>query len=64
MNRLLSWPGAKHRQMKHILGALPERRWNLIVEPFFGTGAFTWTIGCKEWPQRVIAAEADLHLLP
>lgn len=60
MNRLLSWPGAKYRQMDSLLSALGTQDFRIIVEPFLGTGAFTWTVGGGE--QRCFAAEADLHL--
>ena len=45
MNRLLSWPGAKYRQMDQILEASGYPRPRIVVEPFFGTGAFTWEVG-------------------
>ncbi len=60
MNRLLSWPGAKYRQMTDILEACGHPNPRIVVEPFFGTGAFTWTVGGSG--ARCWAAEADEHL--
>ena len=64
MNRFLSWPGAKYRQMDQILSVLPERSepWKVIIEPFFGTGALTWELLSPDSPQRIFAAEKDDHL--
>lgn len=59
MNRLLSWPGAKYRQMDAIT-ALAPRDPRIIVEPFFGTGAFTWTM--RKFCGAAWAAEGDAHL--
>lgn len=62
--RFLSWPGAKHRQLLQILRVLPhrERPWRAVVEPFFGTGAFTWRVMDPVVPQTFFAAESDDHM--
>lgn len=61
MNRFLSWPGAKFRQMPDILEVLPRRDYTTIVEPFFGTGAFTWAF-FEHQPKHLLMAEADDRL--
>jgi site-specific DNA-adenine methylase len=60
MNRLLSWPGAKFRQMSTLLSLLP-RCPRLVVEPFFGTGAFTWAVGIENL-SAVFAGDKSPHL--
>jgi len=43
MNRILSWPGSKYRQLNRLLHYIPENYPDdlIVCEPFFGTGAFT-----------------------
>lgn len=41
MNRFLSWPGAKFRQMDEILKYIDINKNNIICEPYLGTGAFS-----------------------
>lgn len=60
MNRLLSWPGAKYRQMDSILPLL-SRPPRIVVEPFFGTGAFTWSVGVGSL-SAVFAGDKSPHL--
>ena len=64
MTRFLSWPGAKFRQMESLMKVLPRKNYSLVVEPFFGTGAFTWEmISQHPMPHRhFIAAEKDRRL--
>lgn len=63
MNRFLSWPGAKFRQMSQITDALSGRPgpWQVIIEPFFGTGAFTWEMMSAD-TVSVFASEKDARL--
>ncbi len=62
MNRLLSWPGAKFRQLPKLLPLLPKPP-RIVVEPFFGAGAFTLGIGVEKLA-AVFAGDASPHLRP
>lgn len=64
MNRILSWPGAKYRQMKEITSVLDEYKLKpkIICEPFFGTGAFSWEMLEHYGAEEFIYAEKDIHL--
>ena len=43
MNRLISWPGCKYRQLADILSYVPDRNWQAICEPVLGAGAFSFS---------------------
>lgn len=60
MNRLLSWPGAKYRQIDMLFSLLP-RHPRLVVEPFFGTGAFTWACDIHRL-SAIFAGDKSPHL--
>ena len=48
MNRLISWPGCKYRQLGAILSCVPDRDWQAICEPFLGAGAFSFSFAGME----------------
>lgn len=64
MNRILSWPGAKYRQMNELTSVLDEYKLKpkIVCEPFFGTGAFSWEMLENYNAEEFIYAEKDVHL--
>ncbi len=63
MGRMISWPGAKHRQMEQLMMFVPSNYSDqvAICEPFFGTGAFTFELISNTYGP-VFAAEANKPL--
>lgn len=61
--RLLSWPGAKYRQLDDLLQYVPDNHPDdmAICEPFFGTGAFTLSL-VENINAPVFIAEANQPL--
>lgn len=58
-NRLLSWPGAKFRQLNEILKYIDISDKKIICEPYFGTGAFSLNFPDKNY---FVGAEKNIHL--
>ena len=62
MNRVISWPGAKYRQLSDIMALLPDRDWNAVCEPFLGAGAFSWHMLENHKIESLMTAEANNNL--
>lgn len=59
--RTISWPGAKYRVLDTLLSWCPEAPFDVLCEPFFGTGALSLALSPLV-TGPVLAAESNAHL--
>lgn len=59
--RTISWPGSKYRVIDELIKFCPNRVFDVMCEPFWGTGALTLSLH-RLIRKRVIIAEANAPL--
>lgn len=60
MKPIIKWPGGKRREIKNFSHLLPNN-FNVIIEPFFGGGAFSFEY--LENVEQIIASDFDEDLI-